>query len=187
LAAYDYEPFTVFSIGSFSKIFSPGFRTAWVHCKGKLREQLVESPLLESGGGFCSVQTSILKNMIKDGLFDSHLEKSVHFYEEKGKFMYNELRKHFSDDQILKFRIPSGGYFIWVEMLGINNIQSEIIFNQFVIQKIVVLKGSRGFLESEKDILSRQYFRLSFSCLNHDDIIEGVSRIANIINKYRPY
>jgi hypothetical protein len=28
-------------LGSFSKIFSPGFRTGWVHCKGDLNHQLV--------------------------------------------------------------------------------------------------------------------------------------------------
>ena len=94
LTTDDYEPHTVLSIGSFSKIAAPGtdnllpslhpllfycqltcvlgLRVAWVHANAVLLNQLTENKgVLTSGGGLCSSLTcAILATSLKSGRFE---------------------------------------------------------------------------------------------------------------------
>lgn len=61
-------------------------------------------PLIESGGGFCAVESAILCSILQQGKFDSHLAKSLKFYENNANYLYNQLRKWFPNDDVLKFK-----------------------------------------------------------------------------------
>jgi len=185
MVTYDYEPFTVFSIGSFSKIFSPAFRVAWVHSKGALRDYLEVTPLLESGGGFCEITSSILENMLKGGYFEKFLDTLVDHYEKQANFIYNEIRKYFPDNSELKFELPKGGIFMWCQMVGKSEEQCDKIFEEIDQSKVILMQGKKAFnSEFAVESYAHQFFRLSYSRIPELEIAEGVKRIATIIKKY---
>jgi DNA-binding transcriptional MocR family regulator len=81
-------------------------------------------------------------------------------------------------------RCPKGGYFIWIEILYITEIDCRKIFEEFKRQKVVVLEG-RPFYNAYEKLISRpQCFRLSYSYLSRENIAEGIKRIATIIQGF---
>eukprot|EP00005_Dracoamoeba_jomungandri_P008215 CAMPEP_0174273562 /NCGR_PEP_ID=MMETSP0439-20130205/54976_1 /TAXON_ID=0 /ORGANISM="Stereomyxa ramosa, Strain Chinc5" /LENGTH=331 /DNA_ID=CAMNT_0015364799 /DNA_START=85 /DNA_END=1077 /DNA_ORIENTATION=+ len=113
LVHYDYPPYSVFSVTSFSKICSPGIRMAVVHSQGNNVDSLVECGFLKSGGGFCSLESSIIMKSITSGIFEEHLKQIRGIYSDLCDAAYLTLRLFFPDDQILLFSKPKGGFFIW--------------------------------------------------------------------------
>lgn len=160
---------TVVSLGSFSKILAPGLRLGWIQTSPSLRERIIASGFVNSGGSINHLSSHIVRQTIDNGSLGSHIHSLRVAYRSRVEAMDEALHEHFNNTA--KWTRPNGGYFFWVE------------FNQSVDTgplreqaRDLATGFQAGTVFSSKGQLSN-CLRLSFAHYNEDDIREGISRM----------
>ncbi|KAJ3121870.1 hypothetical protein HK098_003323 [Nowakowskiella sp. JEL0407] len=127
LISYDLETLqpnefgNVISNCTFSKLFAPGVRLGWIESSPKIIDQYNRSGILYSGGSpnhaMSGIFTSLLKTEYGESgvsLLQMHINKLKKTYAENLVAVCTALEKNLPPN-IAKFRIPTGGFFIWIE------------------------------------------------------------------------
>jgi DNA-binding transcriptional MocR family regulator len=170
------QPFAVFSdeveqvvsINSFSKILAPGLRLGWLHAHKKLRRQLIECGLLDSGGGMNPFTSAIVHFMIDSGDLAKNIISLKKLYLERLNALISALDRYLPEAEYSK---PHGGFFIWVRLPGKN----ASILRRGVKNFDVDFRPGKLFSSQNK---LEEYIRLSFSYYSPDKIEEGVLRLS---------
>lgn len=169
----------VISLGSFSKILAPSLRLGWIDTSNKFMKVFCDSGILDSSGGLNPIISSFVHKIIDNG----DLDKNLIFLRKELKDRCTTLSKSLLDNQekiiskqsdksIIDFRIPDGGYFIWLKtQLNCYNYDSTNF-------KVKFHNGSKF----SSNLNYKNYMRLSFSYYNCDDIKIGAKRIIDVIN-----
>ena len=101
----------VIHCGSFSKCLAPGYRLGWV-AAGRYAAEIARRKIESSLSTSLPVQLSIAK-MLKQGGFDSHLERLRRQLLHQQSAALEAVRRHFPPG--CRVAIPAGGYFLWIE------------------------------------------------------------------------
>ncbi len=163
------ESGTVVSLGSFSKILAPGMRLGWIQTSDALREKIMGSGFINSGGSINHISSHIVRHAIDDGLLVPHLEKLRIAYRSRAAAMDDALHQHF--DGLAEWSRPNGGYFFWMrfdESVNTAPLRDKAREHETGFQAGTVF-SSKGEL--------RNFIRLSFAHYDEDDIRDGVARI----------
>ena len=67
----------VLSLGTFSKILSPGLRLGWVHASAGLLARLVGSGVITSGGGLNPFTSALVTSIIRSGALTRNVDASL--------------------------------------------------------------------------------------------------------------
>ena len=159
----------VVSLGSFSKILAPGMRLGWIQTCRDLRDELMASGFINSGGSINHISSHIVRQTIDSGSLESHIEKLRSVYRRRVEAMDDTLRQHFGD--IAEWTRPGGGYFFWLrfdESLDTTPVRASA--------RKVAAGFQVGTVFSSKGQLNN-YLRLSFAHYSEDDIREGIARL----------
>ncbi|MCP3873402.1 MAG: PLP-dependent aminotransferase family protein [Desulfobacteraceae bacterium] len=164
------------SLGSFSKILAPGLRLGWMHTRSDLVEKIVQSGLLVSGGGLNPFTSEIVNSFIFLGFLAPHIQRLKTVYRKRIDIFCNQLKESLPDQ--IEFKIPKGGYFVWLKF------PEDIDTNSFrkKAQKQHV-DFYPGMLFSHKKEL-KNYMRLSFAFYDQPVLIEGAHRFGKVISSY---
>jgi DNA-binding transcriptional MocR family regulator len=163
------ESETVVSLGSFSKILAPGMRLGWIQTSDALREKIMNSGFINSGGSINHISSQIVRHAIDNGLLVSHLEKLRVAYSSRAAAMDDALHRHF--DGLAEWSRPNGGYFFWMrfdESVNTSPLREKAREYETGFQS--------GTLFSSKGQL-HNFIRLSFAHYDEDDIRDGVARM----------
>ena len=159
----------VVSLGSFSKILAPGMRLGWIQTSRDLRDELMASGFINSGGSINHISSHIVRQTIDNGSLESHIEKLRSVYRGRVEAMDDALRQHFGD--IAEWTRPGGGYFFWLrfdEALDTTPVRESA--------RKVAAGFQVGAVFSSKGQLNN-YLRLSFAHYREEDIREGIARL----------
>jgi len=169
------ESDTVVSLGSFSKILAPGMRLGWIQTSDALREKLLASGFINSGGSINHISSHIVRHAIDNSLLDSHIDKLRIAYRGRVEAMDDALHKYF--DGLAEWSRPDGGYFFWLR------------FNESVDTVPLRAKAREhetgfqaGTLFSSKRQLCN-FIRLSFAHYDEDDIRKGIARMRPLFDQ----
>jgi len=167
----------IISLGSFSKLVAPALRVGWMYQNyedGKLSliDGIMKSASLDSSGGINPLGFVIIESAITDGSLDTIIEKNKLILKEKSQLMIEFLNQQIDD---IKFIIPEGGYFLWLE-LSVDTTQ----FLDFAIKHKVKFHPGIKFGDS-----CGKFIRLSFSYYDTNDLITGVSRLLEAYTMYK--
>ena len=166
----------VLSLGSFSKICAPGLRLGWIHGAPALLDTLMDSGLVQSGGGLNPFTSGVMRSMIDLGLADVGLDQLRAVYTERAAVMCRTLRDELP---MVTFVEPSGGYFVWVEL--------PPSMTAAQLQPIAAKEGVT--LHAGSRFISRigftQHLRLSFAHYDAADLVDGVRRLARAVRLER--
>ena len=158
----------VLSLGSFSKICAPGLRLGWVHGAPALLEHLMNSGLVQSGGGLNPFTSGVAHSLITLGLADRVLDDVKLVYAERSRVLCEALRDAIPD---ARFAEPSGGYFVWVQLPGVSVVDLLPVAREAGVAFHV---GPRFATDGQfGDTL-----RLSFAHYDGDLLRDGVQRLA---------
>ncbi len=164
----------VLSLGSFSKICAPGLRLGWIQGAPTLLHTLMNSGLVQSGGGLNPFVSAVMRSMIDLGLADSALDHLRRVYAERSAALCSALRDGIPT---AVFAEPQGGYFVWVQLPIA--ILATPLQERAATERVTFHPGSR--------FLSRDGFadhiRLSFAHYDTPLLIEGVHRLARTISR----
>jgi len=101
----------VIHCGSFSKCLAPGYRLGWV-AAGRYAAEIARRKIESSLSTSLPIQLSIAK-MLKQGSFDTHLEKLRRQLLNQQSAALEAVRRYFPPG--CRVATPAGGYFLWIE------------------------------------------------------------------------
>jgi len=164
---------TVLSLGSFSKILAPGLRLGWIQTSANLRQQLLQSGVISSGGSLNHMSSHIARQALELGLQQQHLRFLRQAYGERAAAMDGALREHLA--QWARWQVPTGGYFFWLELsAGFDalKLRREAPEYKTGLQAGPVFSNHNQF---------RNCIRLSFAHYSPAEIREGITRLATLL------
>lgn len=163
----------VISLGSFSKILAPGLRLGWVQTHASIMQKIITCGQLDSGGGMNPFTSAIVRSLIENGGLEQNMSMLLSVLGNRMRVMNDLLRKHIPQAQ---FTTPHGGYFFWLKMPGVNTTELR------KTMKMHKADIRPGILFSSRNELT-DYFRLSISYYDVDQIEEGILRLKQCLEK----
>ncbi|WFD10270.1 PLP-dependent aminotransferase family protein [Tepidibacter hydrothermalis] len=162
-------------LGSFSKIFCPGFRIGWVCAEHEILEKYImikqSSDLQTSTIG----QREVAKFMELYDL-DAHVEKIKDVYRVRRDLMLNTMKAEFPEG--LKYTYPEGGLFTWVELP--QGIDAKDVMAKCLENNVAFVPGGSFFPNGGKD----NTFRLNYSNMTDERIVDGIKRLAKALKEF---
>ena len=164
----------VIFLGSFSKIFMPGLRIGWMVAHHDILEKAVmlkQTVDLQSSS-FAQRQASYYIDMYD---LDAHVAKIRELYGKRRTLMYDSMKKYFP--QGLSFTYPEGGLFTWVTLP--ENIDAKAIMPEVIEKKVAYVPGGAFYPNGGNG----NHFRLNYSNMPEDRIVEGIKRLAEVLKE----
>lgn len=164
----------VINLGTFSKIFVPGFRIGWVIAHPDIIDKFV---MAKQGTDLCTspfVQ-KISAKYIEKGYFGINLKKTIQLYKEKKEVMIKAFEKYMPEG--VTWTNPEGGLFLFVTLPEYMN--ADELFSKAIQKKIAFVKGSVFHCDGS----GKNTMRINFSFSSKENNIEGVKRLAQVIRE----
>ncbi len=164
----------VINLGTFSKIFVPGFRIGWVIAHEDVVDRFVKAKQTTDLCTSPFVQKIAAKYMEK-GYFEKNLKKTIALYKEKKDVMLDSFEKYMPAG--VEWTKPEGGLFLFMTLPeGMN---SEDLFLKAIEQKVAFVVGSVFHCNGK----GQNTMRINFSYASKEQNVEGVKRLAEVIRK----
>lgn len=174
LKSMDTKGLVVF-LGSFSKILAPGYRIGWVCAAPEILSKYVcmkQSADLQPS----TVSQLEINKFMELYSLDEHVEKIKKVYGHRRDVMLETMKAEFPEG--VTYTHPQGGLFTWVvlpEYMNARELAIECIENN-----VAYVPGGSFFPNGGHE----NTFRVNYSCMPDDKIIEGVKRLAAVIKKH---
>ncbi|MEL9908381.1 MAG: PLP-dependent aminotransferase family protein [Desulfurococcus sp.] len=166
----------VIYMSTVSKILAPGLRIGWIAAEKELirRFEIVKQYIdLHSP----TLNQFIVAEAIKTGLIDDVVQKAVPYYRAKRNTMLEAIKENFPD--YVWYSKPIGGLFIFAYVYK-NGFDAGVLLEKAVKQyKVAYVPG--GSFHPEGDGVNSM--RLNFSYPTHEQIREGIARLAKLIRE----
>ena len=163
----------VISLGSFSKILSPGMRLGWVHASPNVVRRFVDSGVAASGGGLSHFSATLAHEMLETGMLPDHIDTLRQVYSERHDDVADLLHSKFSNS--VEFTPPGGGYFYWLTLTDSINTDALLASAREAgvsYRPGTAFSASGGFTDA---------LRISISLYETDELAEGLRRLAAAI------
>ncbi len=165
----------VIYIGSFSKVFAPGVRLAYIMFDKGIAEKIVV------GKQATDVHTNNLSQMLaayymRDYDMDVAIEKSRKLYQHRCNYMLECMDRYFPD--CVTYTRPEGGIFIWVTLP--DGMDSGALFKEAVEQKVAFVPGNAFMTDLDKPCNA---FRLNYSTMPDDKIEQGIKLLGELLKQ----
>jgi len=165
----------VISLGSFSKIFSPGMRVAWMIAAPEILSKFGD---MKQNAILCSSTLHQAQIVAYNEMFDldAHVERICKVYKKRMSVLIDSVREFFPKEAVVV--PPAGGLFAWVELPeGVN---AREVFKVAVEEhKVAFVPGGAFFAEPGHE----NYMRLNFSNVPEDRLKEGIRRLGAVLSQ----
>ena len=171
LKSFDTKGLVIY-LGTFSKIFCPGYRLGWTCASKDILSKFIickENSDLQTS----TIGQRELSKYIDDYDLDAHVEKIKSTYKKRRDLMLDCMEKEFP--QGVSFTHPQGGLFTWVKLP--EKLNAQELMEKCVENKVAYVPGGFFFPEGNKE----NYFRLNYSISKEDKIVEGIKRLGNVL------
>lgn len=171
---YDTEGRVAF-LGTFSKILCPGLRLGWVVAD---KEFLSKFVLVKQGA---DLQSSTISQMevakfLETYNIDDHIKKIIDIYKARRDVMIKTMEEEFPEG--VSFTYPEGGLFTWVVLPEYMNARELAL--KALEQNVAYVPGGSFFPNGGNE----NTFRLNYSNMNEEKIMEGIKRLAKVIKEF---
>lgn len=159
-------------LGTFSKILAPGYRLGWVCADGEILDKynfMAQAAALQAS----TISQMETAKWIEMYDLDAHVAKLVEVYGKRRDLMYNTMKEEFPAE--VKFAKPTGGLFLWVELP--EYMDAAVLAKEALKENVAYVPGE-GFYP---DGNIKNTFRMNYSNMTEEKIVEGVKRLAKVI------
>lgn len=162
----------VILLGTFSKIFVPGFRIGWVIADDLIIDKIVAA---KQSTDLCTAAfvQKISALYLKKGYFEKNLKSIIADYKEKRDNMLQAFREFMPDG--VKWTEPQGGLFLFLTLP--ENMDAVKLFQRAIKDNVAFVTGSVFHCDGS----GKNTARINFSYCTKDVAREGVKRLANAI------
>jgi len=166
------EQGVVIHLGTFSKLMAPGLRVGWVATAPAL---VAKMALLKTDAGSCPLTQRIIVEFCTagGGRLAQHISQVQERYGANRDRMAAALRRELPE---AAFEKPEGGYYVWLTLP--DGIDADAVVASAAREGVSVIAGSKFFAAADVPH-PRNHIRVAFSHAAHDEIDEGVRRLAS--------
>ena len=169
---YSLSPDRVIHLGSFSKIFAPGFRLGWAIAHPEILDKIY---VCKQSLDLCPpiMDQYVAAEFLSSGRLDENLTKSIELYKGKRDLLLSLLEEHMPEG--IKWTHPEGGLFLFLTMPeGFDAVK----FYDTALDAGVAYVAGEFF---HPDGSGRNTMRLNFSFMTHERIAEGIKLLASLL------
>jgi 2-aminoadipate transaminase len=167
-------PDVVLQAGTFSKIFSPGFRMGWAAGPAEVVGRLV---IAKQNSDQCAgaLGQRMLEEYGRGGHMDRQIAESRVLYGRRARLTTQALAAHMPDGSA--WTTPAGGFYVWLTCpAGVDTVALSAAARA---EKVAYVPG-RPFYLADAGVGGNQ-IRLAYSRVADDLIDEGIRRIADVV------
>jgi 2-aminoadipate transaminase len=167
-------PDVVLQAGTFSKIFSPGFRMGWAAGPAEIISRLV---IAKQNSDQCAgaLGQRMLEEYGRGGHMDRQIAASRVLYERRARLTTDALAAHMPEGA--SWTTPAGGFYVWLTCPeGVDTVALSAAARA---QKVAYVPGRPFYLEDAG--VGANQIRLAYSRVADDLIDEGIRRIADVV------
>ena len=170
---YSLSPDRVIHLGSFSKIFAPGFRLGWAIAHPDLLDKIY---VCKQSLDLCPpiFDQYVAAEFLSSGKLDANLQKSIALYKGKRDLLLSLLEEHMPDG--VRWTHPEGGLFLFLTLPeGFDSVR----FYDTALDAGVAYVAGEFF---HPDGSGKNTMRLNFSFMSPERIIEGIKLLAELLS-----
>ena len=159
-------------LGSFSKIFAPGFRLGWIIGPEELLEQIF---VCKQALDLCPpvFDQYLATEFLTSGALDANLVKTKAEYRRRRDLMVSLLEKYMPEG--VTWTYPEGGLFLFVTLP--EGIDTIAMYDEALSKGVAYVAGSFFFLDGSH----RNTMRLNFSFVAEEKMEPGMKLLGEII------
>ena len=169
---YSLAPERTLHLGSFSKIFAPGFRLGWIIGPEELLEQIY---ICKQALDLCPpvFDQYMATEFLTSGALDANLVKTKAEYRRRRDLMVSLLEKYMPAG--VKWTYPEGGLFLFLTLPeGIDTIE---MYDEALSRGVAYVAGSFFFLDGSH----RNTMRLNFSFIAEEKMEPGLKLLGDLV------
>jgi 2-aminoadipate transaminase len=169
---YSLDPGRVIHLGSFSKIFAPGFRLGWAIAHPEILDKIY---VCKQSLDLCPpiFDQYVAAEFLSSGRLDENLLKSIELYKSKRDLLLGLLEEHMPEG--VKWTHPEGGLFLFLTMPeGFDAVK----FYDKALDAGVAYVAGEFF---HPDGSGKNTMRMNFSFMSPQKITEGVKLLATLL------
>ena len=169
---YSLSPDRVIHLGSFSKIFAPGFRLGWAIAHPEILDQIY---VCKQSLDLCPpiMDQYVAAEFLASGRLDENLVKSVALYKGKRDLLLSLLQEHMP--QGVKWTHPEGGLFLFLTMP--EGFEAVKFYDRALDAGVAYVAGE--FFHPDGS--GKNTMRLNFSFMTEDKIRAGIKLLADLL------
>lgn len=165
----------VIYIKSFSKIFMPGLRLAFMIIPQAIYNEVISAKHISDISTSGLIQRAFHLYLDKK-IWQKHIEQVSTIYTKRYNTIVKSIRKHMPKQ--VKYILPEGGLNFWFSLP--NGYSANELYKLCYRNDITIAPGSLF------DIWQRdtRYFRLSIASVHNDEIDIGIAKLSQVINYF---
>ena len=169
---YSLAPDRVIDLGSFSKIFAPGFRLGWAIAHPDILDKIY---VCKQSLDLCPpiFDQYVAAEFLESGRLDENLKKSVLLYKEKRDLLLSLLDEYMPEG--VKWTRPEGGLFLFLTLP--EGFDAVTFYDQALSAGVAYVAGE--FFHPDRS--GKNTMRLNFSFMSPEKIIAGIRLLAELL------
>ena len=169
---YSLDPDRVIHLGSFSKIFAPGFRLGWAIANPDILDKIY---VCKQSLDLCPpiFDQYVAAEYLSSGRLDANLKKSIALYKGKRDLLLSLLEEHMPES--VHWTHPEGGLFLFLTMP--ESFDAVKFYDKALNAGVAYVAGE--FFHPDRS--GKNTMRLNFSFMSPDRITEGVRLLSKLL------
>ena len=160
-------------LGSFSKIFAPGFRLGWIIGPEPLLEKIY---ICKQCLDLCPpvFDQYMAAEFMGSGALDRNLQKTIAEYRRRRDLMVSLLEKYMPEG--VRWTYPEGGLFLWLTLP--ESIDTVKLYDRALAAGVAYVAGSFFYTDGSH----RNTMRLNFSFIAEEKMEPGIRLLSELIS-----
>ncbi len=174
LKAWDVSDRVIY-LRSFSKVFSPGIRLAYLAAEENIiRKMVIAKQYIDA----CTNTLSqyLMFEFCKRGYLERQIRRNIAFYKAKRDFMLQMLEKYFPEQ--VQWNRPTGGFFIFIRLP--QYMDAEEIFCEVIDDNVAFVIGRPFFIDDS----GQNTMRLSYAQSTNEEIEKAIRILGQVIKNH---
>lgn len=169
---YSLAPDLVIHLGSFSKIFAPGFRLGWAIAHPDILDQIY---VCKQSLDLCPpiFDQYVAAEFLRSGRLDANLRKSISLYKAKRDLLLSLLKEYMPGN--VRWTHPEGGLFLFLTMP--EGFDAVRFYDKSLDAGVAYVAGE--FFHPDRG--GKNTMRMNFSFMSPERITEGVKLLAKLL------
>ena len=170
---YSLAPDHVIHLGSFSKIFAPGFRLGWALAHPEILDKIY---VCKQSLDLCPpiFDQYVAAEFLRSGRLDANLDRTIALYKGKRDLLLSLLAKHMPAG--VRWTHPEGGLFLFLTMP--EGFDAVKFYDKALDAGVAYVAGE--FFHPDRS--GKNTMRLNFSFMTPERITEGIRLLAQLLS-----
>ena len=169
---YSLDPDRVIHLGSFSKIFAPGFRLGWAIAHPDILDKIY---VCKQSLDLCPpiFDQYVAAEFLRSGRLDENLKSTIALYKRKRDLLLSLLEEHMPEG--IAWTRPEGGLFLFLTMP--EGFDAVRFYDKALAAGVAYVAGE--FFHPDRS--GKNTMRLNFSFMSPDRMTEGIRLLAGLL------